>query len=64
MIYSQATVENGKVKILNTKEIDQSKLTADCWLVQFNGLQACTTCEYQGTDDCGGGKTLQALKNK
>jgi len=49
-------------KITNTKVIDQSKLTSDCWLVQFNGLAACETCEVKGTKECGGGETLKALK--
>jgi hypothetical protein len=43
------------------KTIDQSQLTSDCWLIQFNGLIACKTCEAYGSEDCGGGATLKAM---
>ncbi len=46
------------------KEINQSSLTSDCWLIQFEGLIACKGCEYYGTDDCGGGNTLKKLNNE
>ena len=36
-------------------------ITADCWTVQFEGISACETCEAKGTDECGGGETLQNL---
>lgn len=42
--------------------IPQSSLTADCWSVQFRGLSACDGCEYNGTNECGGGATLAAMK--
>lgn len=58
MLY-QKMDENGA--ILESKIIDQSKMTSDCWLIQFSGLSACNTCEVRGTDECGGGKTLQRL---
>jgi hypothetical protein len=48
--------------MLKIKIINQSDLTADCWTVQAWGLEACKTCEFQGTKDCGGGKTLEKLK--
>lgn len=50
--------------LVDTKEIDQSTLTSDCWLIQFNGLIACKSCEAFGTKDCGGGKTLRNLQKK
>ena len=58
MKYQEATVENGSIKITKSVEIDQNKLTADCWLIQFNGLSACNTCEFKNTEECGGGMTL------
>jgi hypothetical protein len=58
---SEAKVENGQLVLTGTKQIDQSKLTSDCWLVQFNGLTACENCEARNTPDCGGGETLKRL---
>ena len=64
MRYSKLTYIDGQVVKTDVKEIDQLKLTSDCWLIQFNGLQACSECEFRNTKDCGGGKTLKLLKNK
>lgn len=62
MKYQKAKVENGQLVITESKEIDQSTLTSDCWLVQFNGLSACKTCELKDTTECGGGETLKKLQ--
>jgi hypothetical protein len=64
MVYSEAKLVNGQIVTTNTKIINQSKLTSDCWLIQFNGLSACKKCELKGTKDCGGGKTLKQLKKR
>jgi hypothetical protein len=64
MLYQKAIIENGQVKITESKRIDQNKLTSDCWAIQFNGLSACNTCEFKNTADCGGGNTLKQLKKK
>ena len=61
MKYSEGYVENGQLKFENEKEIDQNTLTSDCWSIQINGLSACTKCEYNNTDECGGGETLKNL---
>jgi hypothetical protein len=50
--------------ITESKTFDQNSLTSDCWLVQFDGLVACKSCEAFGTDDCGGGDTLRKLNNE
>ncbi len=63
MQYQKAKVKNGQLVITESKEIDQDKLTSDCWLIQFSGLEACKTCEVCNTADCGGGETLKALQN-
>jgi hypothetical protein len=63
MEYKEGYMENGQLKFKNTKQIDQSSLTSDCWLIQFNGLKACESCELKNTDKCGGGDTLIKLKN-
>ena len=62
MKYLKLSYINGQVVETDVKEIDQSKLTSDCWLIQINGLQACSECEFRNTKDCGGGKTLKLLK--
>ena len=54
MLYQKAKIENGQMVITETKVIDQSKLTSDCWLIQFSGLSACETCDCLNTPDCGG----------
>ena len=35
-------------------DVDQSKLSSDCFLIQFEGLTACDHCPAFGTRDCGG----------
>lgn len=64
MLYQKAHIENNEIVIDETKRIDQNTLTADCWLIQFSGLNACKTCEIRNTEDCGGGQTLANLKNQ
>ena len=54
MLYQKAKIENGQMVITESKIIDQSKLTSDCWPVQFSGLSACENCEVKNTPDCGG----------
>ena len=54
MEYSKGKIVNGKLVITESKQIDQSKLTGDCWIIQFEGISACTHCEYLNTKDCGG----------
>ena len=61
MKYNKAVVKNGQIEIVETKTIDQSNLTSDCWLIQFNGLEACKNCKVKNTPDCGGGKILKTL---
>jgi len=60
--YATMGMENGQLVKKESKMIDQSKLTSDCWLIQFNGLGACEGCEFRDTDDCGGGETLKRIK--
>ena len=63
MLYQKASVKNGQLVITESKQVDQNSMTSDCWLIQFNGLSACDTCELRNTSDCGGGKTLKTLKD-
>ena len=32
----------------------QDKLTAECWMIQIQGLTACAECQYRDTPECGG----------
>ena len=45
-----------EVKVINTKD-----LTAECWLVQFWGLEACEKCEAKDTPECGGQRIRKDL---
>jgi len=54
VLYQKAKVEDGRMVITENKVIDQSKLTSDCWLIQFGGLLACETCPAKNTPNCGG----------
>lgn len=54
MKYQKAKEVNGKLEIVSTKTIDQSSLSSECWIVQFEGLAACETCELKDTAECGG----------
>lgn len=55
MIYATANIVNGKVVLSNQQKIDQSTLTADCFLIQINGAAACTNCENLNKPrKCGG----------
>lgn len=57
-------VVKSNLKTVGTKIIKQSELTAECWLIQFDGLKACEICEAKGTDECGGKKIRETLKNE
>lgn len=54
MKYIKVELQNGELVETSSKEIDQSTLTSDCWLIQFDGLQACDKCEFLNTSECGG----------
>ena len=60
MLYQKAKVENGRLVITESKVINQSKLTSDCWLIQFDGLAACENCSVKNTRECGG----QAIRRR
>ena len=44
--------------------IAQKKLTSECWMIQFMGIEACKTCEYLNTPECGGKNIRRTLLNK
>lgn len=49
-------------KVTEQRIIEQSEMTADCWLIQIEGLKACEGCVAKGSDECGGGQTLIRLR--
>jgi len=61
MKYQKANIENGRIEVTESIEVDQNSLTSDCWLVQIQGLKACANCEFRNTPECGGDflKSLQ-----
>lgn len=55
MIYNNATIGDGKIKIISSKTINQSDLNPKyCLNIQILGLSACERCEYLGKPLCGG----------
>ncbi len=64
MLYQKAKIENDQIVITESKVIDQSKLTSDCWLIQFDGLAACENCEAKDTAECGGQAIRKQLLEK
>jgi len=61
MLCQTAKLEDERVIITSSKIIDQSKLTSDCLLIQFDGLNACKNCGVLGTKECGGKKIRKKL---
>jgi len=43
---------------------NQKRMTGECWLIQLQGLGACTNCEALDTPECGGQNIRKTLKNK
>lgn len=64
MKFNKARIENGQIVITESIEVDQNKLTSNCWEIQIKGLTACNTCELKDTENCGGGKTLKQFHKK
>lgn len=58
----QTMDKNGKVTLI--KEINQSELTSECWLIQMQGLYACESCDLLNTEECGGQEILKRINKK
>ena len=58
------TLNNGAATVINEKQINQGSLTSECWLIQMNGLSACTSCEFLNKRDCGGKRIRKQLLGK
>jgi len=52
-----------KTGVIETRLIPQNHLTSECWMVQFKGLDACKTCEFKDTPECGGKEIRKKLMN-
>lgn len=49
---------------VKTYTVSQSKLTGECWLIQFRGKEACEKCEYKDKRNaCGGMDIRETGKN-
>jgi hypothetical protein len=60
MVYAKGSVINGKVVLSEQQTIDTSTLTADCFMIQIKGAEACTTCENLNKPrKCGGMKVRE-----
>lgn len=46
------------------RTVPQDKMTSECWLIQFNGLKACESCEVKGKKSCGGKNIVKTGKNE
>jgi positive regulator of sigma E activity len=49
---------------MDTMIVRQSQMTAECWLIQFQGKKACDECEARDTGDCGGENIRKTGKNE
>ena len=54
---------DGSFNPIKEINIPQRKLSAECWLIQFNGLEACKGCELLNTEECGGKQIRKTMKN-
>ncbi|MBN2523658.1 MAG: hypothetical protein JXB24_10320 [Bacteroidales bacterium] len=48
---------------MKTKIVSQRMLSAECWFIQVWGKEACKSCEYYNTKECGGKQILITGKN-
>ena len=55
------TDDTYKVK---ARSIPQNQMTGECWMIQFQGKDACTKCQYHGKKECGGKKIIKTGKNE
>lgn len=54
MKITKAKVEDGKIKVVKERVMNQLDLDSSCWTIQFWGPEACEKCEYKDTRHCGG----------
>jgi len=49
---------------VTVRTIKQNNLTSECWTIQMQGIDACNTCKYKDTDECGGKEIRKTLQNE
>jgi len=47
---------------MRSKRVLQSSLSNDCYSIQVWGTEACNTCEYKDTKECGGKAIIAKIK--
>ena len=64
--FTYKTIKNiaSELKTVKIQHIEQSRLSGECWSVQFSGLVACKGCEFKNTEECGGQRILETGENK
>ena len=62
MKVGKLTLSGGKL-VEESREINQSELSEECWEIQFRGLEACENCRYKGKRSCGGKDIIKTGKN-
>ena len=63
VMYSESCECDTQVRC-KSRTVSQSNLSAECWLVQIQGLEYCKTCESKDTDECGGQEIRKTGKNE
>lgn len=64
MEYVKMKEVGGRLVKVNVKTVKQAELSSECWVVQFEGLSACETCELRDTEECGGPSIRKSGKNE
>lgn len=47
--------------MIKTIIINSTKLTSECWSIQFQGIKACKDCEFKDTSECGGEAIIKKI---
>lgn len=55
---------DGSFVVFNGKRINHAKLSAECWPVQIDGIEACKDCDFRDKDDCDGEGVRTTGKNE
>ena len=44
--------------------VNPKRVTEECWMIQFMGIEACEKCEYKDSHLCSGKRIRKTGKNK
>lgn len=56
-------MENGNLIESNSRTVQQSRLSAECWSIQVWGKETCETCGFKNRKECGGKNIRKTGKN-